>query len=175
MPHPKTIETCTNSSGLGWKRPSVDILERRYMSPLNEEITIISFTSISLLLIIIIPVNETCNQDFLWRYAPVRRTGTFFQSQEKMRASIPLRQWCISPCFRFPPVPKIFQTPWKIFRISSIPENFSHFIRQNFWRPFSVIDCKFWFPPIFGVSVHFPLFIEHNCFSRLLKISPLIS
>jgi len=51
------------------------------------------------------------------------------------RASIPQSQWCISPCFRFPPPLRIFQSLWKIFKL--FPKNV-YFIRQNFWWPFSL-------------------------------------
>ena len=43
-------------------------------------------------------------------------------------ASTPLRQCCISPCFRFPPYfRKKFQTSWKIFRMIPFPTKFLDF------------------------------------------------
>ena len=92
----------------------------------------------------------------------------------------PLRQWCIFPCFRFPPIPHIFEKYFglrdKLFRFHLVPPKFPIFIRQNFWWPFLVTDHRFWISPsIFAVSVHFPLFRENIISPSTFPNFPLIS
>ena len=80
-----------------------------------------------------------------------------------------------SPCFRFPSVSEnIFGLRGKFSQSYVFRKNFSIFIRQNFWRPFLVIDHKFWMSPLF-----YSLF-QHICspiseifsFPLLFQISP---
>jgi len=85
-------------------------------------------------------------------------------------ASIPLRQWSISSCFRFSPYfQKNFQTV----------ENFQFFvfIRQNFWWPFClVIDYKFWISHLFSLSEYIsPLISRKLLFPPIFTNSPLFS
>ena len=103
--------------------------------------------------------------------------ATFASTQERPS---PLRQWCISPCFRFPP----------IFTFS---QKNSIFIRQNILWPFLVFDYKFRISPLFSlfeyISPYFwkiivsplllqilPDFVKFTCFYILyvFLVSPLV-
>jgi len=78
-------------------------------------------------------------------------------------AFIPLRPWCISLCFRFPP---IFE------KISDSEGNFHNFTfsRKISWFSsaelsddlFLVIDHKFWISPYFPCFSTFPLLFPEN-------------
>ena len=88
-------------------------------------------------------------------------TDLFTELQERPS---PLRQRCIPPFFRFPLFPKNCQTPSKILTISHFPKKNLPFIRQNFWRPFSINS-------IFAVSIHFPPISGKLLFPLLFHIS----
>ena len=86
----------------------------------------------------------------------------------------PLRQWCISPLFQ---ISSLFLT-----KFSDSAENFPNFtFSPNIFRfssakicddLFLVIHHKFRNPPIFPVSIHFPLFWEIFLSPYFCKISP---
>ena len=92
-------------------------------------------------------------------------------------ASIPLRQWCISPCFWFPPISdKFLRLREQFSHFYLFPTNILIFIRQNFWWPsfshrlqilnFSLFSlfpyfAKIIIPPTF---TNFPIFGKFTCF-----------
>jgi len=61
----------------------------------------------------------------------------------------PQSQWCIYPCFRFSPISDKFPDSMKNFaNFTFSQQNFSVFIRRNFWWPFFlVIDSEFRISP----------------------------
>jgi len=77
------------------------------------------------------------------------------------------------PLFQIPPYfRKMFRLSGKLSQFYLFPKNFLIFIRRNFWWLFLVINHKFRIPPIFPVSVHFPLFRKKYYFPLLLQIFP---
>ena len=93
-------------------------------------------------------------------------------------ASIP--PWdhdAFSPLFQISPplFQKIFRTFWKFLTILPFPEKFLHFHPPKFLMTFFFFGHRPQIstsPPIFAVSVHFPLFRENYSFPLLLQISP---
>jgi len=74
----------------------------------------------------------------------------------------------LSPCLK-----KNSDSVKKFPNLTFSLKNFSIFIRQNFFRPF----FSHWphisnFPPIFAISIHFPLFRKILNFPLLFQISP---
>ena len=65
----------------------------------------------------------------------------------------PLRPWCISPCFRFAPYfREIFQTLWRIFKISPFPE-----IRHTLFSKIHLLFTYF-------LCISFPPYFDHDGF-----------
>jgi len=81
------------------------------------------------------------------------------------------------PCFRFPPYfRKVFLLSGKFMKFYLFPTKFPIFIRQNFWRPFFLVDHKFRISPLFCLFYCIsPLISENLLFPLLFKISPLFS
>ena len=83
----------------------------------------------------------------------------------------PLRPWCIFPLFQISPLfSKNYQSLCKIFKILSFPEKFLDFHPTKFLMTF----FSHWpqisnSPPIFPVSVHFPLSRENYYFPYFEK------
>jgi len=65
----------------------------------------------------------------LWFYTVVT-----MRTHENSGASIPLRQWCIYPCFRFPLYHNIFQNLWTNFKFHS-SEKILCLGSIHLWRP----------------------------------------
>jgi len=88
----------------------------------------------------------------------------------------PLRQWCISPCFRLPYFRKISRTPRKISPIWPFQKKIPIFIRQNFLRPFFSHSPQISnFLPISLFQFISPHLFREIFLSLFLQISPLIS
>ena len=92
---------------------------------------------------------------------------------------IPLRQWCISPCIRFPPTSKKVSDSvenFKIFPILPFPYKFFQFHLPKFLMTFFSHWMKILnFPPIFAISEHPPLFRDNYYFPSYFCKFPLIS
>src|SRR6218665_3490304 len=77
------------------------------------------------------------------------------------------------PYFRFPPLFSTnFRTLRKIFTILPCPDKFLDFHPPKFLTFFSRRPQISNFPPIFAVSVHFPLFHENYYFPPTLPYFP---
>jgi len=92
----------------------------------------------------------------------------------KTGASIPLREWCISPLFHISPYFRTnFRTPWKICPISPFPTKFSHFHSPKFfWWPFLVIDHKISNSPLFSLFQYISPYFAKIFFPLLFQIPP---
>jgi len=91
-------------------------------------------------------------------------------------ASIPLRQWCIFLCFRFPHYFwKKFGTPWKLCPIWSFPPKFPRFPSAKISDDLLlVIDLKFWISSYFRCFTTLPHILQKCYFSKWMLFSPLL-
>ena len=81
------------------------------------------------------------------------------------------------PCFRFPSYfRKKFRLCGQFLQFYLFQKNFSIFIRQNFWWPFSVIDHKFRISPYFSLFqyISLPLFRENYSPPYFDKFPPVL-
>ena len=98
----------------------------------------------------------------------MRHRHTYMHAYDQGRPS-PLRPWCISPCFRFPPISEKFWTFWKILTILPFPEKFLDSHPPKFLMTFFlVIHHKFWTSFLFSLFQYIS-----PCFEKIF-LSPLL-
>jgi len=108
---------------------------------------------------------------YIWRLIALIQFKRSLLKSLQPGASFPLRQWCISLCFRFPLFPKNFLTPWKISQILPFPEIFWDFQPPKFLMTFFVIKHKFRIP-LFSVFKYISPYFDFFTFPPTFQNFP---